>query len=98
MKPIVKSSILSDEDLAKFGLNQRLYFRVGAPGTGMRVSDLPLRALDSVSVANHPDYAASTGEKRNTLYWCDKCQQYGEVDCFKRCESCKPVDNYNPYD
>lgn len=88
MKQIIKSAMLDFNN--SVDLNKRCYFRVGAPGTGVRVSDLPLRELSTLYHANHPDYVASTGEKRSRLDWCDRCDSYQPVDCFLACDNCKP--------
>lgn len=96
MKHIVKSAILEDSDLSHLG--ERMYFRVGCPGSGMKVSQLPLRALETVFVANHPDYIAQGGEKRSRLDWCDRCDSYQPVDSMLTCEGCPKVSDYDDFE
>src|SRR5512134_1690261 len=85
-KQIVKSAYLTDSEQAY--LSERIYVRCTVSGSGQPISQAPLRALETVFVANHPDYVAQGGEKRSRLDWCDRCDSYQPVDTMLTCESC----------
>ena len=87
-KQIVKSAYLSDSE--ECYLSERIYVRQVVSGSGQPISQAPLKALETVFVANHPDYVSQGGEKRSRLDWCDRCDSYQPVDCFLRCDTCKP--------
>ncbi len=86
MKQIVKSAHLSESEQCY--LSERIYVRCTVSGSGQPIGQAPLKALETVFVANSPEWIASTGEKRSRLDWCDRCDSYQPVDCFLRCEAC----------
>ena len=85
-KQIVKSAHLSDSEQSY--LSERIYVRQVVSGSGQPISQAPIVALETVFVANSPDYVAQGGEKRSRLDWCDRCDSYQPVDTMLRCESC----------
>lgn len=86
MKQIVKSAYLTDSEQCY--LSDRIYVRCYVSGSGQPISQAPLKALETVFVANHPDYIEQGGEKRSRLDWCDRCDSYQPVDGMLSCESC----------
>lgn len=96
-KQIVKSAHLQETEQSY--LSQRIYVRVSpGGGTGIPISRQPLRALETVFVANHPDYIAQGGEKRSRLDWCDRCDSYQPVDSMLTCEGCPKVSDYDDFE